>query len=236
MQLTGCAEVDSENIKTSGIRVDADISLRDESVSVIVDLETSNNFTADNIVLTSGDRLTATLAGETIELNRANDRYIGSFQGPFSGDELTISLSRPDDVDAANSVINLPVNFNISAPDDGATYNAGEQISVSSTPVHADVPISIRYGVRCTLREGSESIHGGRIGRTFNDITDTGVHTVAVNSVLNALDDQEEIVPDIACPLEIEVSRKTTGTLDPALKGGELTAGRRDIVTGTVIP
>lgn len=234
--LVGCAEVDSEFIRTAGFNVDATVTTEGDVASILVRLKVSDDFTADDIVLTSGDQLSANLTGRNIELPRLNDAYRGSFNPAAGGDELTLSLSRPNDIDAPNSRVTLPLDFDISAPAFSTSFAAGESITVVWSPGDRGSTMTLSYSAGCILIEGSDSFHGGRVGRTFNNIPDTGTHTVAVNAILNAFNDQDELVRGIPCPLEITLRRERSGALDPAFQSGSIDASRTKTVLVTATP
>ena len=234
--LVGCAEVDSEQIRTSGFFVNADVTAAGDVANIQVRLRTGDDFDSDTIVLTSGDQLSANLTGQTIELPRLNAAYSGTFNPAAGGDELTLSLARPNDTDAPNSRVTLPLDFDISAPAFSTSFAAGDSITVVWSPGDRGSTMTLSYSADCTLIEGSNSFHGGRVGRTFNNIPDTGTHTVAVNAILNAFNDQEELVRGIPCPLEITLTRERSGSLDPAFQNGSIDASRTKTVLVTATP
>ncbi len=233
--LVGCSEVDSEDIRTSGFNVDATATTTDGSTNIFVRLELGDDFDSDRIVLTAGDTLVADLAGRRTELSRVNGSYRGSFDQVNGGEVLTLELLRPDDVSALDTRVLLPNSFEINAPDPTATFNAGETITVVWSPVDPENPMSIRYGVDCPLIENNTSFHAGRIGRTF-EVADIGTHTVAINSILNVFDDQDQFVTGTPCPLEIELERENRGVIDPAFDDGSFEAIHRQVVVVSVTP
>ena len=233
--LVGCSKVDSEDVRTSGFNMDAQITTTDSLTRIQVRLRNGGDFDSDRIVLTAGDRLIADLSGRRIELERQSSTYRGSYEQVTGGELLTLELSRPEGVNAFGTGVLLPNAIEINAPDQGASFNAGDTITVVWSPSDPGNTMSVRYSVDCPLIENSDSFHGGRIGRTF-DVPDGGTHTTRVNTILNAFDDQDQFVTGIPCPLAIELTRENRGTLDPALDGGSIEAKQRQTVVDTVIP
>ena len=233
--LVACSEIDSEDVRTSGFNMDAQITTTDSSTNILVRLKAGDDFDSDRIVLTAGDQLRADLSGRRLEVPRLNDAYRASYENVTGGEVLTLELLRPEGVSAFDTRVLLPDSFEINAPDQGASFNAGDTITVAWSPGDPGNTMEVRYSVDCPLVENTDSFHAGRIGRTF-DAADIGTHTTTVNTILNAFDDQDEFVTGIPCPLSITLTRENTGTLDSALDGGSIDAKHRQIVTGTVIP
>ena len=68
--LIGCAEIDSEHLRTSGFHADITVTANDDSTIVSTRLNTSNAIDADHINLTAGDQLTASIPGRSIVLHQ----------------------------------------------------------------------------------------------------------------------------------------------------------------------
>ena len=233
--LVGCSEVDSEDVRTSGFNMDAQVTTTDSLTRIQVRLRNGDDIDSDRIILSAGDRLIADLSGRRIELERQNSTYRGSYEQVTGGEVLRLELSRPEGVNALATGVLLPNLFEINAPDQGVSFNAGDTITVVWSPSDPGNTMSVSYSVDCTLIENANTFHAGRIGRTF-DVPDIGTHTTRVNTILNAFDDQDQFATGIPCPLEIELTRENSGTLDPALDGGSIEAKQQQTVNGIVIP
>ncbi len=235
--LSGCSEVDSKDLKTSGIYTETAISANDESTTVSVRMRLGRALDADTIILSAGDQLSASMSGNTIGLFRTeSDAYRGTFDNSPGGATVTVSLSRADDSDAPNSVTTLPNVFEIDAPSTGETFNAGENITVIWTPTEPNNTAIVSYQLNCTVYDANGIPSGANYGRGYT-VVDNGSHTTSINEVLNVFGSQDELVKGASCPFEVTVTRTEKGALDPALvKGGEITATREKTVIVNVVP
>lgn len=235
--LSSCAEVDSEDLKTSGIYTETEITAEENGTTVFVRMRTGRSLDADTVILSAGDQLYASLAGDTVRLLMTDsDAYQGTFPVSPGGATVTVSLTRLEDPDAPNSVVTLPNAFTIDAPGIGETFRAGEAISTVWTPAEPDQTVAVSYQLNCTVYDSNGLPSGANYGKGYTTV-DSGTHTTSINDILNVFGTQDELVEDVSCPLEITVKRQATGTLDAALvKGGEITASRQKTVVVNVIP
>ena len=235
--ISGCAEVDSADIKTSGIYSEMSVSAEDDSTTVFVRLRTGRPLDADTIILSEGDQLSATMAGAvTSLLKNESDAYEGSFSAAPAGAEVKVALSRAQDPGAPDSVVTLPESFEITAPDFAETFNAGESITVAWSPASPSGSIDVTYRINCRVFDDNGLPSGANYGRSYKT-DDSGTHTAQINDVLNVLGNQDDLESGISCPLEVTVTRTNEGTLDAALtKGGDIKATREKSVVVNVIP
>ena len=234
--LTGCAEVDSEDIRTSGFYSEMHVVTGDRTTTVSANLRTGRSLDADSIVLSSGDRLTAAMAGNSITLVKSDANYLGVFELDGSGQEVRVSLLRSDDTDAPNSLVAVPATFEITAPDQAETFNAGESISVAWTPGAATDVVSVDYFVNCQVTDDNGLPDGAAFGRGF-EVADSGLHTAPINQILDTFGARDDLVSGIACPMTVTVTRINEGTLDSALtRGGSIKAEQTKSVLVNVVP
>ncbi len=235
--LIGCSKVDSEDIKTSGIYTEAGATAEDDNTLVFVRMRTGRPLDADTIILSPGDQLSASMSGNTIGLFRTDsDAYQGTFTDATGGSEVKITLSRQDDPDASDSVVTLPNQFTISAPDAGEIFNSGENITVVWSPAEPLNMVKVTYHIDCRIYDDRGLPSGANFGRGYT-VVDSGTHTALINDVLNAFGNQDELIEGEPCRFEVSVTRTNEGTLDPALtKGGYIRARREKNVLVTVVP
>lgn len=235
--LNGCSKVDSKDIKTSGIYTETGITAGDENTTVFVRMRTGSPLDADTIILTPGDHLSASMSGNTIDLLRTDtDAYRGTFTDATGGTEVMVMLSREDDPDAPASIVTLPYEFSISAPNAGESFDAGESITVVWSPAEPVNLVKVTYHIDCRVYDDRGLPSGANYGRAYT-VVDSGTHTTRINEVLNVFGNQDELVEGEPCRFEVSVKRTNEGTLDPALtKGGYIRAQREKNVLVTVVP
>ena len=184
----GCSDVDSNDLRSSGFYATMALtSSGDSQTNVRACLATSSDLFADDIELSAGDNLTATANGITKTLMR-DICYENIFDFDDGGTEFVISLNRDVGVDMPNSNVVLPEKFSILMPSTNVTFNSGESITVTWSPVVGSKTIDVSYSGDCVSSVDGVSIHFGR-GYTIND---TGIHTVLVDDILNVFGDHSE--------------------------------------------
>ena len=71
----GCARVESEDVRTTGIHADIDVEgNRNGTTTVVVDLNVGSGIGATDLELAGSDRLTATANGSTQVLSKSSNR------------------------------------------------------------------------------------------------------------------------------------------------------------------
>jgi len=234
--LIGCADVDSADIRTSGFYPRMQISAKDSTTTVSTYLSTGRAVDADNIILSPGDQLTASMSGRSIALYPQGEPYQGVFEQADGGSEVIIELSRINDTDAPNSRVTLPDRFEITAPNAGESFNSGETITTVWSPSGASSAMKVSYSIDCQVTGDNGLPTGAAYGRGFT-VDDTGTHTATINEILNVVGTQDRLIPDVPCAFEVTVERKNIGTIDRAFtKGGSIHATRRKSVSVTVVP
>ncbi len=235
--LSGCAEVDSADLRTSGFYADIQIVVDDSNTQVQARLRTGRALDADKIVLSPGDNLVASMSGESVALNRSDTSvYIGVFNSAAGGEEVSVSLSRINDTDAPDSLVVVPDWLEITAPHYAKTYNAGETITVAWSPANPSSTVSVGFFLNCQVRDSNGLPSGVSFGRGFL-VVDDGTRTFAVNDILDVLGIRHRLISGESCPLTVTVKRTTQGVLDRAYgKGGSISASRKKTVVVNLVP
>lgn len=231
--LTGCAEVDSDTIRTTGFNANIDVKAGDTTTGVSVDLATGSAIDADSIVLTYGDRLRATLGGNTRTLTRQHQHYFATFNDATPGQTVVVSLERQNDFSAMNSTVTLPERLEITAPGAGERYNRGEAITLAWSPNVPDNEVKIRFKGKCTNSNGSlRPVYVSSI-RT----PDTGIYSIPVSVIVNHHGSEWPLAPGVPCSIAVSLERINFGVLDAAYgRGGSISASREKRINVTVIP
>jgi len=231
--LSACAEVESEDLRTSGIYAEMHVTAEDDSAFVQARLRTGRALDADSVLLSPGDQLSAAVSGVSIPLLKSDSGgYTGLLDNVAGGSEINIKFSRLDAVDASNSRVTLPKAFELTAPALAETFKSGETITAAWSPNDPANTVLVNYSIDCTASDNN----GIPYGKEYS-VADTGTHTASIDEILNVLGTQDKLVSGISCPLEIKVERINYGTLDNAFtKGGSILATREQSRLVNVIP
>lgn len=219
--INGCSDIDSEDIKTSGIYASMRLTATgNNQTNVWVSLSTGSGIFDDDVDLSSGDYLTATANGITKTLDHSYP-YETNFDLDEGGTEFVVSLQRRDGVDAPDSIVSLPTKFSIHMPDASQVFNTGETITVAWSPFDNTKQIGVTYNVECFMAVTGMS---NRFGRSYT-INDLGIHTVPVNGVLDTFGEQSQFDTSVPCATSITVERIASGSVDLNYgQGGVITA------------
>ncbi len=217
----GCSEIDSRNIRTAGINADMEAGVDGSSrTEVEVRLTTDSTLFADQIDLSRGDRLFATINGVTQRLGRSGSRYRTTFNFDAGGMVLIVELDRDNDRNARDSRITIPDAFDILMPAANTVFEAAEEVTVVWDPPANGNTIELIYSGQCMNMQSNES---EGFFRSFN-ISDSGMHSVVVENLLNSSDQRQNFDPMMACPTTVTLRRRSTGTIDREFDGGRFRA------------
>lgn len=203
--LMGCSEetVSSSNVKTAGIAGLFEVSASSESSSrvdakLVVGGAQSNTY----VTLDNGDKLTATAGGETKVMTTGDGagRYETSFATGAGGTQFTISLERPDDDNAPNSVGTLPAPFNITEVPSNTPSRANDAITIKWDDGDGNMKIDV---------EG-ECI----FSTSFNVTSGSTEYTIKANEIDSTGVNPED---ETSCDLTVTLTRSNTGDADGAL-------------------
>ena len=227
----GLSSTDSKDVRTSEINSNITIFSEDEVTTVEVSLIADEE--GGSINLSRGDRLTATMRGNTISLPRFGDGwYKGAFAvTPEDDAVIRVSLTRDNRMDANSSVI-IPNIYAIETPTQDAIFNTGESITATWSPSEPDKEVVINYRYNCRP-EGDETTLLDDYRRFI--ILNTGTHTTTVTHILDARV-PAPIVYGVPCPVQLLIVRSNVGELDSAFGGGEIRATRQKTENFNIIP
>ena len=221
LALSACSDVDSEDVDSSDFyAIMPLVSTGNDQTNVRVCLATSSSFSADEIRLSAGDSLSATANGITKVLV-GNACYETVFDVDEGGTAFVISLDRSEYDGMPNSTVILPEKLSILMPTENQIFNSGESITVTWSPSVTSEKVTVFYSGNCASVLNDESLY---FGRAYT-VDDTGIHTVLVNTILNAFGYHSVFDRKVACSSSVSVSRSKTGAVDPNYgEGGIITA------------
>lgn len=216
--LSACSEdVDSEDIRTSGIYAGMDVTASaDEVVQIAVFLKAGGSDSNTYINLTSADNLTAvlnnneTITLSKIEKSRKEYYYTGTFSSDVAGAEnsvIKILFERSNaDVSALDSVVTLPAAPSGLASDKNLFQRSNENISLSWNSSNTAGKLRLTYSGSC-IRDGSF------------DVVDNGSYTFNADALKSGTSTLN------SCPVNFSLSRTVSGSLDTDFgEGGYLKA------------
>ena len=181
--LSACSEdADSEDIKTSGIRAEIDVtSNSDNHAEINVAMRVGGSNSNTYIKLSGGDKLTATLNSSTLknldEITDALDNkkvtYNVTFNDTNSGANnasYKVSLERPTDTDALNSIVTVPDAATGFIADKNSFSRSTEDLSLTWDGLNDGSNVSLSYAGDCvrsdtvaTTDDGSYQLNSGSI-------------------------------------------------------------------------
>ena len=209
--LVGCESVESSDVKTSGMyaqftaQADGSGSTRTEAI-LKVGGSTSNTF----VQLAAGDELTVAGGGAEQAMSEQNLGDLYSYTADFDfdevGTEFTFNLERAADESAPSSVATLPAALDITAPaEDAIVSRSGDALTItwSGSGEAEDMEVTVT---------------GDCFVAYWKPVDDGGQHIIDAGTMESFEGNDDE-----ACDAEVTVTRKSTGTLDPAFGEGTVT-------------
>jgi hypothetical protein len=223
----GCADIGSEDIRTSGICATITAS-NDSNNKVIVETELTAGcgLGGSYVVLGSGESLTTSYMSQNYTLSRHTDilTNITSYSATTNldyraGEQITVALNRPSDyVSATNSYVMLPSEFSITTPSASNTsysLSSGDTITVVWTG--ASTTDSILFNLTCQAAGTGDTVHA-TISRS-PDQTTPSPFTITMADMDSILNDPNDSIDDVSSCNKgtVSVIRSVTGSADPAL-------------------
>ncbi len=196
----GCAEetLSSEDIRTAGIAALIEVKAENESSSrVRVELLAGGSSSNTKVVLDNGDKLTATVDGETKTLTTQDTGvYTANFSTGAADAEFVIAFERRQDENAPNSIGTLPPPFVI-APID-LKSRANDAVEINWDPAGSD-SIVIKVDGDCL--------------KSVSDIktSDTGSYTIPAGTLGTFESDADK-----TCDVTVQIWRNRGGSADKA--------------------
>jgi hypothetical protein len=216
LALSACEQVQSKDVRSSGIRANIIVRATAAGTSVTVTM-TAGGITS--ITLDPGDSLTASGGGRTVTLRGQHfagaSAYYATLNGVTKpGVQITVALHRrASDTDAPHSVVTLPGPITVSTA--ARTYSrARDPIALR---LNGDVGrVLVDWHGSCAAQESAAiELNGPPYA-----IPPGSIPTAASGAGTSS-----------RCALLLVVTRTEQGKLDHALKGGYIRAERQAIVT-----
>lgn len=200
--LAGCTEtLDSKQIRTGGISATLEATAESESsTSLKAILKAGGDESNTYVILSAGDRISATADGEEVEMSSESAGvYVAHFDVGEGGTEFTVQLTREDDDDAPDNAGTLPDPFELEAlPKEPVPR--GEDLTVTWSPSGSGDDMVIRVDGDCIF------------SKTFDVGGDTGTYTIVAGE-LEPTSSQEPK----SCDVDVVISRTRGGTTDKNL-------------------
>jgi hypothetical protein len=201
----GCTEsVDSENIRTPGISMQAVVTASGGSSRVHVLLQVGGDDSNALIELTANDELIATAGDEEKTMERVKKgEYEATFDTIEGGTEFGVQLLRgDDDIDAKDSGGTLPDPFMITSDLDGEYSRADDDIEITWDPSDSgdDMRLEVSDDDSCITAT-----------KDFDPSGDDGVFTIESGDLESNNADED------TCKIRIDVIREREGGRDENL-------------------
>lgn len=214
----GCTEdVDSNDIKTSGIYADMEVLATGNGRSTVtVALKPGGSRSNTYLEMEGEDELVAAVDDEDRRLGKSGNYYKATFDTEAGDTEFVVSFNRADeDVSAPDSNVTLPDPFELEGIPD--SVSRAEEIEVTWSPTSDDEEWELDGD--CMFPNGSDVDESGTLSLSANDYD---LH-----------DDEDEET----CEATLCVERTRRGEVDPAFgEGGVFVAIQRRCVSFTSTP
>ncbi len=200
--LAGCTEtVDSTQIRTGGISATLEATAESaSSTSLKATLKAGGDESNTYVILSAGDRISATADGEEVEMRSESvGVYVADFDVGEGGTEFTVRLDREDDDDAPDNAGTLPDPFELEALPREPVSRA-EDLTIAWSPSASGDDMVIRVDGNCIF------------SKTFDVGGDTGTYTIKAGE----LDPTSSQEPE-SCDVDVVISRTRGGTTDKTL-------------------
>lgn len=199
--LLGCKETtSSEFIRTGGIAALMSVGAESSDLSTVhVELRVGGAQSNTYVILDNGDRLTATVDGETKDLHSVAEGVYEVEFNTAAQNEYVVSLDREEDEDAPDSKATLPAAFSIAQPQPSDELSrVDDGLFIVWTPV-ADT-------------EGTISLSGSCIQAESLSVAGSAGMLVVNKGTLKSTDEK---TPE-SCSVEISMTFTKEGAADPA--------------------
>jgi hypothetical protein len=207
----GCRqEVESTDIRTTGVYPVIDVTAEGSGTSrVLVKLKVGGPNSNTYLELTGPDRLTATGAGATKELDSSGSvSYAATFATEAAGPFVVSFLRGPEDDNAPNSTVDLPEPYTLTVETTELSRATGDLV-FSWTPALSGGVID-------------SSLYGTCIDTLIETIPDDGTGSISHDRI-HARDG----ATTESCTVTLTLARTRVGQVDPAFtEGGRVTASQ----------
>jgi len=213
--VSGCAEdIQSDNVKTSGIYAEIDIDGHPQShtASVLVTLQAGGNDGSYLNMKGTEDQLQVIANGESKVMSQSGSNgfinYHSSFKNIEGGTQFTVSFLRNGFQDAVDSVVLLPapIELNYSIDSASTVQSRAEDFTITWDPASVSGELMIE----------------GKCIRTFKKTVANGSITIEANRLKHNTVSNQKI-----CEATIELRSENIGKLDPTFgEGGHIRASQ----------
>ena len=240
LTLTACFSVDSNGISSSEMDVRISVDAENNTTEITATIETVGaKFDTNFIRLTAGDRLSASMDGETtylqsdgaiLHLSPENNSFEGRLNNTRGGSEVIVALDRVEGEDA-QAWVTLPAPLNITAPAFAETFSSDESISIAWTPGDPEESAQIIFRTECPTANDS----GITSFRSSIHTPDTGATTVPVSDIaIDSRHSRFSLPTGVTCNTEISAVRSNRGSHNFGF--GSITASQRSRVVVNLMP
>ncbi|GAA0624048.1 hypothetical protein GCM10009534_69570 [Kribbella sandramycini] len=214
--LTGCSTADAKDIRTSGIRADFVVTVKDRSRGADV-RGTLRAGTLTYVKLGDGESLHVTGGTASTDLRHSKSLGVTSYLGRLDGEqragtEITFDLRRDSENQSApRSTVVLPERLQLTAPAIGTTASRKSPLAVRFDSAPTDLPTTVHWSGPC-IQDGELRLPSGAVG---GQIPANAIRLAATPSPGQ---------PGVACTIKVKVFRQAIGVRDPAFKDGTVIA------------
>lgn len=218
--LTGCADISSSDIRTSGICADIDIyNSSNNRVQIDTTLKAGCGLGGSYVDLDGSDYLSANYLSGNYILSQDNGFLTNiisynatSTTSYMAGEQLTVALNRDSShVSALNSYVSLLSAFVLTQPVNNSVYSAGQTINFSWDRSLADSRVYLQ--LQCNRSDGSTT------NTTISRTTNINSYQIPVADIYSVLYSPDGPTP-VSCSGTANVKQYQSGTIDPAFDYG----------------
>lgn len=220
--LSACLESEkSEGIISNEIYMKIDftqeVGSNDTMITAFINRDNSYG---NRIKLSDGEELIVSNAGVDVNLEE-NDSLLGiGYEGLISdsANDKFIAVFRRSDGTEVKSEITMPSSFDVMSPLSGDNYYEGDDLFVTWSPSLINTEITIHGHIACTTIEEDLEIDTDNENETWT-ISDTGnfdlpLGVLASNMRLEVFLGNDELLTDIPCDFDVDVSRENEKDLN----------------------
>jgi hypothetical protein len=208
----GCGEVDSSDLRTSGMYLNAKVDQYASGTTFEADIRTGSEWGADAVELVPGDTLTASYGDEVFDLNydSTDGWYRAHTDRTDGGDKAIIAFHRSSGESAPNTSVYIPNAFEIDTPAEGEIVQVvDEAIQLAWSPAESgDTLWWMLYQEDCSVSSFGDS-----------NANDNGAATVDLSHI------ELDLPTDYTCTATFELERTLYGQIDPAFTEGGTATG-----------
>ncbi|MFB6726373.1 hypothetical protein ACFCV3_39760, partial [Kribbella sp. NPDC056345] len=230
--VTGCSTADSKDIRTSGIRADFRVTVKDneQRADVLATLRAGTltyvELGNDEAINVAGTNTMSEQDPTLIQTKLRRNKSLGvtNYSGRLEGElravtHVTFILHRDSDNEsAAQSTVTLPERLQLTAPAVGTTASRQSPLTVRFESGPTDLPTTVNWTGSC-IQEGELRLPAGGVV----------AHIPAGRIKQSPVSPSAGQTATTSCTVTIKVFRRATGALDPAFKDGSVVAEAQSV-------